>query len=260
MQVKHIVWSCAGGFLLVLASVSYAADTPAEATAGPPPAEVAANPSAEAAADPPMTTNAPPKSASQPATASRAMASTQPTVTNPGQIYLIRENPFFNLHIEKAVNHAREAEIAGNMGESEVLLEQARLSLMRAREAQRAGNVPGLNEGIANLKQALNLNTWLTQAPRQTSLAEAPQAAMPTSPAEMSQSAPQTSSAEMSQASTLTSSPQITGQKSLSEPQRSDAALRSATDAVREARKNLSEAGGLKYKEIQPQIVKTAEK
>ena len=259
MQVKHIVWSCAVGLFLALASVSYAADTPEEATAGPPPAEVAANPSAEAAADPPMTMNAPPKSASQPATASRAVASAQPTVTNPGQIYLIRENPFFNLHIEKAVNHAREAEIAGNMGESEVLLEQARLSLMRAREAQRAGNVPGLNEGIANLKQALNLNTWLTQGPKQTSLAETPQAAMPTTPAEMSQSAPQTS-AEMSQTSTVTSSPQVTGQKSLSDPQRTDAALRSATDAVREARKNLSEAGGLKYKEIQPQIVKTAEK
>ena len=259
MQVKHIVWSCAGGLFLALASVSYAADTPAEVTAGPPPAEVAANPSAEAAADPPMTTNAPPKSASQPASASRAVASSPPTVTNPGQIYLIRENPFFNLHIEKAVNHAREAEIAGNMGESEVLLEQARLSLMRAREAQRAGNVPGLNEGIANLKQALNLNTWLMQGPKQTSLAETPQAATPTTPAEMSQSAPQTS-AEMSPTSTVTSSPQVTGKKSLSDPQRTDAALRSATDAVREARKNLSEAGGLKYKEIQPQIVKTAEK
>ena len=72
-------------------------------------------------------------------------ASNPPTVASPQQIYLIRDNPFFNLHIEKAVQHAREAEIAGNMGESEVLLEHARISLMQAREAQRAGNVPGLN-------------------------------------------------------------------------------------------------------------------
>ena len=34
---------------------------------------------------------------------------------------------------------------------------------MRAREAQRAGNVAGLNEGIANLTKALSLSTWLTQ-------------------------------------------------------------------------------------------------
>ena len=33
--------------------------------------------------------------------------------------------------------------------------------------------------------------------------------------------------------------------------------VRSATDAVREARKNLSEASGLNYKEIQPQAVTT---
>jgi len=172
-------------------------------------------------------------------------ASTAPTVTSPEQIYLIRDNPFFNLHIEKAVKHAREAEIAGNMGESEVLLEHTKMSLMQAREAQRAGNVPGLNEGIANLKKALNLPIALTQTSTQVSPAEVPQASM------------QTSSAEMPQASTETASAQLTGEKPLSATQRTDAAVRSATDAVREARKNLSEAGGLKYKELQPQTVKT---
>jgi Small metal-binding protein len=165
-------------------------------------------------------------------------ASTSPA-SSPQQIYLIRENPFFNLHIEKAVKHAREAEIAGNMGESEVLLEHARLSLMQAREAQRAGNVPGLNEGIANLKKAVSLPTWLPQASTQTTRAEAPQASMQPSSTEVPQATP------------------VTGEKALSGTQRADAAVRSATDLVREARKNLSEAGGLKYKEIQPQTVKT---
>ena len=171
-------------------------------------------------------------------------ASNQRPASSPQQIYLIRDNPFFNKHIEKAVQHAREAEIAGNMGESELLLEHAKISLMQAREAQRAGTVPGLNEGIANLKKALNLNTWLPQAATQTSSAEVPQAA--------------TSSAEMPpQASTQASSAEVTGQKSISGTQRTDAAVRSATDSIREARKNLSEAGGLKYKELQPQAVKT---
>ena len=179
-----------------------------------------------------------------------------PAASSPNQIYLIRENPFFNLHIEKAVQHAREAEIAGNMGEAEVLLEHARISLMRAHEAQRAGNVPGLNEGIANLKKALSLSTWVPQASAQTPSAEVPQPSMQTPPADMQASA-QPPSAEMPQPSTETSPAQATSVKAQSGTQRSDASLRSATDAVREARKNLSEAAGLKYKEIKPETVKT---
>jgi hypothetical protein len=61
----------------------------------------------------------------------------------------------------------------------------------------------------------------------------------------------------MPQAAMQISPAEVTGEKALSGTQRADAALRSATDLVREARKNLSEAGGLKYKEIQPQTVKT---
>ena len=179
-----------------------------------------------------------------------------PAASSPNQIYLIRENPFFNLHIEKAVQHAREAEIAGNMGEAEVLLEHARISLMRAHEAQRAGNVPGLNEGIANLKKALSLSTWVPQASAQTPSAEVPQPSMQTPPADMQASA-QPPSAEMPQPSTETSPAQATSVKAQSGTQRADASLRSATDAVREARKNLSEAAGLKYKEIKPETVKT---
>ena len=183
--------------------------------------------------------------------------SNAPTASSPQQVFLIRENPFFNMHIEKAVQHAREAEIAGNMGESEVLLEHARISLMQAREAQRAGNVPGLNEGIANLKKAVSLSTWVPQASTHTSSAEVPQASAQTPSTEMPQASAQNPSAEVPQPSTQTSSPQVTGDKAQSGTQRADAAVRSATDAVREARKNLSEAGGLKYKEIKPQAVKT---
>ena len=176
--------------------------------------------------------------------------STPSTMSSPQQVYLIRENPFFGLHIEKAIQHAREAEIAGTMGESEVLLEHARISLMQAREAQRAGNVPGLNEGIANLKKAVSLPTWVPQASTQTSSAELPQASTQIPSADPPQ-------AEMPQASTQTPSAQPNGQKALTGTQRAESAVRSATDLVREARKNLSEAGGIKYKELQPQTVKT---
>jgi hypothetical protein len=117
----------------------------------------------------------------------------RPVVTDAGSIYLIRENPFFNLHIEKAVDHARAAEIAGNQGQAIEMMEHAQMSLMRAREAQRAGNVPGLNEGIISLTEALRL--------------------------------PEGSS------------------------------VREATVYVRDARKNLSQAGGIKYKEVQAQGV-----
>ena len=222
MQSKRIVLAGAGAFLLIYGSISYGAD--------------------------PVTT--------------------APVASSPNEIYLIRENPFFGLHIEKAVQHAREAEIAGNMGEAEVLLEHARISLMRAHEAQRAGNVPGLNEGIANLKKAVSLSTWVPQASAQTPAAEVPkssaqtpaaevpQPSMQTSPADI-QASTQTPSAEMPQPSTETSPAQATSVKAQSGTQRADASLRSATDAVREARKNLSEAAGLKYKEIKPETVKT---
>jgi hypothetical protein len=120
----------------------------------------------------------------------------RPVVTDAGSIYLIKENPFFNLHIEKAVKHAGAAEMAGNQGQAVEMMDQAQMSLMRAREAQRAGNVPGLNEGIISLTEALRL--------------------------------PEGSS------------------------------VREATVYIRDARKHLSQAGGIKYKEVQPQGVVAA--
>ena len=204
-------------------------------------------------------------------------ASPAPTVATPEQIYLIRDNPFFNLHIEKAVNHAREAEIAGNMGESVVLLEHTKMSLMQAREAQRAGNVPGLNEGIANLKKAVSLPTALSQTSTQTSSAEGTD---PRCIDELQRECGdvQPGSGRIQQcfddkinnfspmcqeklkegkAAIAAALLGTRHEQSVSGTQRTEAAVRSATELVREARKNLSEAGGLKFKEIQPQAVKT---
>jgi hypothetical protein len=260
MQQKHVVFSWAGSLLLVVASAAYAADAPGDVTANPP-ADVTVTPQTEAAANPNAAMNpqseqgmsvaaetpadtrissASPTAAESMATnpcadqaaagsldceklkrrvstektaAGTALACTshldpkgnvvyddptcpsriRPVITDAGSIYLIRENPFFNLHIEKAVNHAQAAEIAGNQGQAVEMMDHAQMSLMRAREAQRAGNVPGLNEGIISLTEALRL--------------------------------PEGSS------------------------------VREATVYVRDARKNLSQAGGFKYKEVQPQGV-----
>jgi hypothetical protein len=217
----------AGGFLFVLGSISYGADPPV----------------------------------------------IPPTVSTAEQVYLIRENPFFNMHIEKAVQHARDAEIAGNMGQPEELLEHAKISLMQAREAQRAGNVPGLNEGIADLRKALRLPTWLTQASTQASSAEG------TDPRCLDELQRECGDVQpgsgriqqcfddkinnfspicqekLKEGKAAIAAALLTNRhdKSLGGTQREEAAVRSATDLVREARKNLSEAGGLKYKEIKPQ-------
>lgn len=251
MQYTRFVFTCAASLLLVLASVSYAADTPAEATANPtpeaavsapadtavnPPAEAAANTQPQVAAETPTDARASSPAAEQMATdpcagqasgdceklkrrvatektgqASSMAACTshmdakgkvvyddptcpsriKPVVNDPGSVYLIRENPFFSLHIDKAKEHARAAEIAGNQGQAIDLLEHAQASLLRAKEAQRAGNVPGLNEAIISLTEALRL--------------------------------PEGSS------------------------------VRDATAYVRDARKSLSQAAGTKYVEIQPQ-------
>jgi len=190
MQHKRLILAGVGAFVLVLGSSSYGADP-------------------------------------QTAAAGIAVASNPPVVTNPGRVFLIRDSAFFQMHIDKAVNNALKAEIAGNRGDAEVLQQYARTSLIEAREAQRAGNLTGLDEGIANLKRALNPNTSLTQASTQASPAEAPQASTQTAPA------------------------QVTGEKSLSGTQREDAALRSAIDAIREARKNLHQAQGTKLMPVE---------
>ena len=232
--------SCAGGLLLVLASASYAADTPAGAMANPTP-DAASN--------------------SQP-----------PVVNDPEKVYLIRDNSFFWLHIGKSIQHARDAEIAGNMGQAVELLEHAKISLMRARGAQRAGNVAGLNEGIANLTKALSLPIWLTQG----SAAPSPQGVDPQCIDELERQCGevQPGSGRIQQCfddkinnfSPMCQEKLKEGKaviaaaifenrhhKELTGTPREEAAVRSATDLVREARKNLSQAAGTKYVEIQPQ-------
>jgi hypothetical protein len=288
--MKHFLLTCAASlFLLVLASTSYAADTPTDAAVSPPPeaavspapeaavspqpeaavnppAETASNPQLQVAAEPPADTRMTSAPAEQKAPIEKtAMA----TVTDPGRVYLIRENPFFWLHIEKSIEHARDAEIAGNMGQLSELRGHAQMSWMQAREAQRAGNVAGLNEGIANLKKALE-----TQASTSPSSAQGvdPQCidelerqcgdVQPGSGriqqcfddkinnfSSMCQEKLKEGKAAIAAA--------ILGnrqQKELSGTAREEAAVRSSTDLVREARKNLSQAAGKKYVEIQPQI------
>jgi hypothetical protein len=66
-----------------------------------------------------------------------------------------RESAFFDRYMNKAVKHAREAEIAANQGHTPEMLRHAELSLDQAKEAQRAGNVPGLEEGIISLRDVL---------------------------------------------------------------------------------------------------------
>ena len=85
------------------------------------------------------------------------IVSDPPTLSDPQSIYLTKQNAFFVRKIDKAVKHAREAEMAGNLGKSSELQQHAQLSLDYAREAQRAGSVPGMNEGIAFLRKAVGL-------------------------------------------------------------------------------------------------------
>lgn len=66
-----------------------------------------------------------------------------------------RESAYFDRYMDKAVKQAREAEIAANQGHAPEMLRHAELALDQAKEAQRAGNVPGLREGISELRQTL---------------------------------------------------------------------------------------------------------
>ena len=231
----QLALSCAGGLLLVLASASYAADAPAGAMT---------NPTSEAA---PL------------------------VVSDPAKVYLIKGNPFHWRHIEKSLEHARDAEIAGNMGQLSELRAHAQISLMQAREAQRAGNVAGMNEGIANLKKALE-----TQASTQTQASSSAVGVDPQCIDELERQCGdvQPGSGRIQQCfddkinnfSSMCQEKLKEGKaaiaaailenrhhKELTGTPREEAAVRSATDFIREARKNLSQAAGKKYVEIQPQ-------
>lgn len=66
-----------------------------------------------------------------------------------------QESAFFDRHVGKAAEHARAAAIAANQGHQVEMRQHAELALDRAKEAQRAGNVPALNEAIQNLREAI---------------------------------------------------------------------------------------------------------
>ena len=106
-------------------------------------------------------------------------------------------------------------------GHAPELLEHAQLSLDQAKQAQRAGNVPGLNEGIVELRQALN-----TSRTGDGSLAAC---------------------ASRTDANGTVIYDDPTCPTRNRQPQN---ALQSATAHVREARINLSKAGGIKPVEI----------
>ena len=278
----QLALSCAGGLLLVLSSASYAADAPPDAAVNPTPEaavspqpEAASNPQVQVAAEPPADTGMTSAPAEQKAPGEKTAMGTPmapPVVNDPGRVYLIRENPFYWLHIEKSLEHARDAEIAGNMGQLSELRTHAQISLMQAREAQRAGNVAGLNEGIANLTKALSLPIWLTQG----SAAPSPQGVDPQCIDELERQCGevQPGSGRIQQcfddkinnfssmcqeklkegkAAIAASILATRHEKVQSGTSREEGAARSATDFVREARKNLSQAAGKKYVEIPPQ-------
>jgi len=276
----RLALSCAGGLLLVLSSASYAADVPPDAAVNPAP-EAAVSPQPEAASNPPQVAAEPPADTgmtSAPAgqkapTEKTAMGTSMapPVVSDPGKVYLIRENPFYWHHIEKSIEHARDAEIAGNMGQLLELRTHAQISLMEAREAQRAGNVAGLNEGIANLKKALEPQG---ATPAASSVAQGGVDPQCIDELERQCGDVQPGGGRIQQCfddkinnfssmcqeklkegkSAIAASILATRhEKVQTGTSREEGAARSATDFVREARKNLSQAAGKKYVEIPPQ-------
>ena len=54
-----------------------------------------------------------------------------------------------------AVAHVRKAELAGNEGNIPEMLKHANMSLEQAKEAQRTGTNPDLDDGIADLKETI---------------------------------------------------------------------------------------------------------
>ena len=79
-----------------------------------------------------------------------------------------QESAFYDRYADKAVKHAREAEIAGNQGHVPEMLRHAELSLDQAKEAQRAGRHPDLDAGITALRDTIMLGAS-SQVPGATS-------------------------------------------------------------------------------------------
>jgi hypothetical protein len=79
-----------------------------------------------------------------------------------------QESAFYDRYADKAVKHAREAEVAGNQGHVPEMLRHAELSLDQAKEAQRAGRHPDLDAGISALRDTISLGA-ANQVPGATS-------------------------------------------------------------------------------------------
>jgi hypothetical protein len=212
------------------------------------------------------------KSAGTKGASSTATANDPPTLSDPQSIYLAKENPFFATHIEKAVKHTREAEIAGNLGQAPELLQHAQLSLAQAREAQRAGSVPGLNEGIAFLRKALAL-------PMQDPMQASPSLAQGVDPQCIDELGRQCGEVQpgggriqkcfddkinnfspMCQQQLKEGKAEVGAaivenrhQKELTASPSAANSVQEATNYVREARKNFSQAGGIKFVDLKPQ-------
>ena len=69
--------------------------------------------------------------------------------------YLAQESAYYDRYVDKAVKHARAAEIAANEGNVPDMLENAQMSLEHAKEARRAGNNADLAAGILALRQTI---------------------------------------------------------------------------------------------------------
>ena len=79
-----------------------------------------------------------------------------------------QESAFYDRYADKAVKHAREAEVAGNQGHTPEMLRHAELSLDQAKEAQRVGHQIDLDAGIVALRETITLGQT-NQLPAATS-------------------------------------------------------------------------------------------
>lgn len=61
----------------------------------------------------------------------------------------------YKSQLSGAVAHVRKAEVAGNEGNIPEMLKHANMSLEQAKGAQRIGTNPDLDDGIADLKEAI---------------------------------------------------------------------------------------------------------
>jgi hypothetical protein len=175
-----------------------------------------------------------------------ALSNTDEQKTTMGDsIRITQQSAFFDRYIDKAVKHARAAETAGTQGYATDLLRHAQWSLDQAQQAQRAGNVPGLSEGIVALREALSVPFL---ADRTGSGDTRPGSIDKTT----NEAGIGTSVACASQATTqgiITSDDPACLRR---DRQSQATSLQEATDHVRDARIKLSKAGGIRATDTRP--------